>query len=100
MAIAGVLLTAQAMRTREYSVPIAFCFLAVMAPRRAPSRVVSFALAGLLGAGLFFHGRSTLPLLASHLPTHQYRGARRLLEENGSHPILNIAEADYCMLRW
>ncbi len=46
------------------------------------------------------HGRSTLPLIAGHLPTHQYSGARALLEDNASHPILNIAEADYGMLRW
>jgi hypothetical protein len=49
---------------------------------------------------LLVHGRATLPLIASHLPTRQYRGARALLEANGSRPILNIAEADYCMLRW
>ena len=36
MALAGVVLTAQAMRTREYSVPIAFALFAVLAPRRAP----------------------------------------------------------------
>jgi len=100
MAFAGAALTAQAMRTREYSVPIAFCFMAVLAPRTTPERSVSMLAAGLLGAGLILHGPETLPLLASHLPTHQYRGTRRLLEENGSRPILNIAEADYCMLRW
>jgi hypothetical protein len=100
MAVTGVALTAQAMRTREYSVPIAFCLFAVLAPPSAPSRLVSWLVAGLLSAILVLHGRSTLPLLATHLPTHQYRGTRKLLEENGSHPILNIAEADYCMLRW
>jgi hypothetical protein len=100
MALAGVALTAQAMRTREYAVPIAFSLLAVLAPRRAESRSISALVAVWLGVGLFVHGQTTLPLIASHLPTRQYRGARPLLEANGNRPILNIAEADYCMLRW
>jgi hypothetical protein len=100
LAIAGIALTAQAMRAREYSVPVTFCFLAVLAPRSLESRAASILAAGWLALGLWVHGRSTLPLIAGHLPTHQYRGARTLLEDNGSRPILNIAEADYCMLRW
>jgi hypothetical protein len=40
------------------------------------------------------------PILKTHLPTRQYRGARAILEANGDRPILNIAEADYCMLLW
>jgi hypothetical protein len=100
MALAGVALTAQAMRTREYSVPIAFALFAVLAPRRAPSRFVAAIAAFLLGDARAFHADETLPLIATHLPTSQYRGARALLEANGDHPILNIAEADYCMLRW
>jgi hypothetical protein len=100
MAVAGIALTAQAMRTREYSVPVAFSLLAVMAPRRQESAGFSILAAGWLGVELLVHGRSTLPLIKTHLPTHQYSGARALLENNGSHPILNIAEADYGMLRW
>ena len=100
MALVGVALTAQAMRVREYSVPIAFLLLAVMAPRRLESPGVSILAAGWLGVELLVHGRSTLPLIKTHLPTHQYSGARALLEENASRPILNIAEADYGMLRW
>jgi hypothetical protein len=100
MTLAGLLLTAQAMRAREYSVPIAFSLLAVLAPRELETRWVSALAAGWLGVMLLVHGRATLPLIASHLPTRQYRGARALLEANGSRPILNIAEADYCMLRW
>jgi hypothetical protein len=100
MAVAGILLTAQAMRAREYSVPIAFLLLAVMAPRRPESLRTSILGAAWLAVALCVHGRSTLPLIATHLPTHQYAGARALLERNGDRPILNIAEADYCMLRW
>jgi hypothetical protein len=99
MSLTGVVLVAQAMRTREYAVPVAFALMAVMAPRE-PSRIVA-AIAGCLLALLaLVHGQSTLPLLSSHLPTHQYDGARELLEANGDRPILNVAEADYCMLRW
>jgi hypothetical protein len=100
MALTGVLLTAQAMRTREYSVPIAFCLFAVLAPRRTPSRLAAAVFAFLLGDALVFHGDETLPLLFTHLPTSQYAGTQALLEANGDRPILNIAEADYCMLRW
>ena len=100
MALAGIALTAQAMRTREYSVPVAFALLAVLAPKRAPSPLVASIAALALVAALAFHGDETLPLIATHLPTSQYRGARELLEANGDRPILNVAEADYCMLRW
>lgn len=100
LTLAGVLLTAQAMRVREYSVPVAFALLAVLAPREREARGASIVASAWLGALLLVHGRATRPLIATHLPTREYRGARALLEENGSRPILNIAEADYCMLRW
>lgn len=54
----------------------------------------------LVAVTLELHGADTLPLIATHLPTHQYDGTRALLEANGDRPILNIAEADYCMLLW
>ncbi len=103
MALTGIALTAQAMRAREYSVPVALALLATMPPRAVtPSRshAVSGITACLLGAALVLHGRTTLPLIRAHLPTHEYRGARALLAANGARPILNVAEADYAMLRW
>ncbi len=100
MATAGVLLTAQAMRTREYAVPMAFALLAVLAPKAPVSRLVTSLVLAVTAAALVVHGRSTLPLITIHLPTQQYRGARALLEANGDRPVLNIAEADYCMLLW
>ena len=103
MALAGIALTAHAMRTREYSVPIAFALFAVLAPRSRDSwgsHAAAGGVACLLAVAFALHGRTTVPLIRSHLPTHQYRGARSLLEANGSRPILNIAEADYAMLRW
>lgn len=95
MTFAGLVLTAEAMRTREYSVPLAFFLLAVLAPRgaRSPGRAALYA--AILAVAMVVHGRTTLPLIAMHLPTAQYRGARALLEANGDRPILNIAEADY-----
>jgi hypothetical protein len=105
MAVAGVFLTMQAMRTREYSVPIAFALLAMLPPRAttaspSPSRLVALLAGLLVGNAIVYHGEQTLLLVSLHLRTSEYRGARTLLEENGDRPVLNIAEADYCMLRW
>jgi hypothetical protein len=100
-AAAGIVLTAMTMRVREYSVPMGFALLATIAPRGAPrSRLVPLCLSTLLAAALELHGVAMAPLLATHLPTRQYAGARPILEANGNHPILNVAEADYCMLLW
>lgn len=57
-------------------------------------------LAAILAVAFFLHGREMAPLLETHLPTRQYHGARAILEANGNAPILNVAEADYCMLLW
>jgi hypothetical protein len=100
MALTGIALTAQAMRIREYSVPVAFALLAVVAPRGAPSRLVTGVASVLLAFALVIHGRATMAMLTTHLPTDQYLGARALLESNAERPILNVAEADYGLLRW
>jgi hypothetical protein len=99
LALAGVTLTAQAMRTREYSVPLAFALFAVLAPRARESLIGASIAVPLIAAAFVLHGEETLRLDRG-LPTHQYDGALPLLEANGEHPVLNIAEADYCMLRW
>jgi hypothetical protein len=106
MTAAGIVLTAQAMRTREYAVPIAFALFATLAPkedragRSWSSPIVAAVAACLLVPLAVAHGETTLPLIASHLPTNEYRGALPVLEANGDRPILNMAEADYGMLRW
>ena len=100
MTAMGIALTAQAMRTREYSVPMAIALFAVLAPRGAAAPIANAVVAALTALTMVVHGRGTVPLIMTHLPTHQYDGARPLLEANGDHPILNIAEADYCMLLW
>jgi hypothetical protein len=98
MALAGILLTAQAIRTREYSVPVAFAFLAVLTPRRRSKGEAAIA-AALAFDVLVLHGLDTAAS-PGHLASRQYEGTRDLLVANGEHPVLNIAEADYCMLRW
>jgi hypothetical protein len=98
MALAGILLTSLAIRTREYSVPVAFALLAVLAPRRRSKGEAAIAVV-LTFAVLVLHGLDTAASRGS-LATRQYDGTRDLLVANGEHPILNIAEADYCMLRW
>jgi hypothetical protein len=114
MALTGIALTAQAMRIREYSVPVAFALLAVVAPcgpsrrsgesrsrcRSVASRLVTGVASVLLSLSLIVHGRATMAILTMHLPTSQYQGARALLESNADRPILNVAEADYGLLRW
>jgi hypothetical protein len=98
MALAGILLTAQAIRTREYSVPVAFAFLAVLTPRRRSKGEAAIA-AALVFDVLVLHGLDTAAS-PGRLASRQYEGTRDLLVANGEHPVLNIAEADYCMLRW
>ena len=68
------------------------------------ARLRSVVLTPVVGAlvlfGLVYHWESTWLLIDDHLPTTQYDGARALLEANGDRPVLNIAEADYAMLKW
>ncbi len=104
VALAGILLTARAIRMREYSVPWVFIFLASVAPRTTPS-CVGRSLVGALGGalvilGLYLKWPATYYTLRQHLPTYQYRNARPLLESYREHPVLNIAEGDYTTLRW
>lgn len=99
MAAAGIVMTALAMRTREYSVPVAFVLLALLASRERV-RLLAPVVATGLAVAFVLHGLEMAPILKTHLPTRQYRGARAILEANGDHPILDIAEADYCMLLW
>jgi hypothetical protein len=103
LALFGVLITANALRMREYAVPFAFVFLGVLSrPRHSvPSRPsVAIAAGALALIGFVIHWPQTSAMIGSSLPTHQFDGARSLLEANASHPVLNIAESDYCMMRW
>lgn len=113
-AVTGLVLTAGIVRMREYGVPMAILFLAVLskrssgaldlwwsrnAPRISPN-VVRLAL--FVGIFLALVGRApqTGDRLHWHLPIHQYEGARDILVANGTRPILNISEADCGTLLW
>jgi hypothetical protein len=105
LALLGVALTAKAMRLREYSVPLGFALVALLSrPRAAMPWWSGITLTPLLAAlvpfGLVHHWERTWLTLDAHLPTDQFAGAGRLLDANGARPILNVAEADYCMLKW
>jgi hypothetical protein len=100
-----ILLTAKAMRVREYAVPLVFVFFALLARgQQALPRFTRVTVGALVGGLAFFglvqHWLRTSFLIDQHLPTDEYAGARPLLDLNGDRPILNIAEADYCMLKW
>jgi hypothetical protein len=104
-AVAGLVLTARAIRMREYAVPWAVLFLACVAPswpwqtpllRKAGAPLLACALAVLL----FIKWPDTFNLLGGHLPAAQYQGARPVLEAYRGPPVLNIAEGDYTTLRW
>jgi hypothetical protein len=103
LALLGAALAARTLRMREYAVPLAVLFLALAARpllRRLPARFAP--LAPLLGALLLLpQAATTLDLLSiERVHAGVFSGARGLLEQNGRAPILNLAESDYCMLRW
>ena len=100
LALLGVLMVAQAMRMREYAVPLALAFLAVVWGKSPVTRAWVRPLPMLLVAlALVAKIPSTVALVRHHLPTDLYRGARPLLLDNANHPVLNLAEADFGMLR-
>lgn len=104
-AVAGVIMTARALRMEEYAVPWATLFLASASsaarwPLPRLRRMVEPVTAVLLCLLLFIKWPDTFNLLGRHLPTAQYRGARALLDAYRGPPVLNISEADYTTLRW
>jgi len=106
-ALAGLVLTARAIRMREYSVPWAVLFFALFSARfrfrfRMPllRMIAAPALAALVCISLLLKWPGTFELLGEHLPHAQYAGARALLEAHRGPPVLNVAEGDYTTLRW
>jgi hypothetical protein len=105
LALASIVMTARAMRVREYSAPLGIALLAVLSRRlRVSAAAWLQAEAGvvimILSAALASRASFTASALRTHLPTGEFDGAERILATNGDRPILNVAEADYCMLRW
>ena len=100
LALLGIVFVSQALRMREYAVPLAFTFLAVAWRDSKPVPRWYRALPLLVAsAALVLKVPETVRLTRQHLPTDLYRGAHGLLAANGANPVLNLAEADFGMLR-
>ena len=104
-ALTGLLLSARAIRMREYAVPWAVLFLATAVPPWPwPTPLLRKAAAPLLGTAVcvlfLLKWPDTFDLLGEHLPAAQYEGARAILEAYRGPPVLNVAEGDYLTLRW
>ena len=106
-ALAGLLLTARAIRMREYGVPWAVLFFAIFSSQwRLPGhmsllrRIAKPALGAFVCLLLLLKWPSTFDLLGDYLPSAQYAGARPLLQAHRGPPVLNVAEGDYTTLRW
>lgn len=104
-ALAGLVLSARAIRMREYAVPWAVMFLAsAVPPWPWATPLLRKAAAPLLGSAvwvlLFVKWPNTFALLGEHLPAAQYEGARAILQAHRGPPVLNVAEGDYLTLRW
>jgi hypothetical protein len=104
-ALAGLVLSARAIRMREYAVPWAVLFLAsTVPPWPWHMPLLRKAAAPLLGGAvcilLLVKWPDTFDLLGEYLPAAQYEGARGVLEAYRGPPVLNIAEGDYLTLRW
>jgi hypothetical protein len=100
LALLGLLLMTQALRTREYAVPFAVALFATLWGAPSADRRWFVPVPLLLAcAALWLKVPVTAHLLRLHLPTALFRGARPVLERNGEQPILNLAEADFGMLR-
>jgi hypothetical protein len=106
-ALVGLVLTARAIRMREYSVPWAVLFFSLfIAERRfhwhmpVLRATVTPALGAFVCISLLLKWPGTFELLGDHLPDAQYAGARALLEAHRGPPVINVAEGDYTTLRW
>ncbi len=106
-ALVGLVLTARAIRLREYSVPWAVLFCALFAARlRLPwqmpllRRIAAPALGAFVCILLLLKWPNTFDLLGEHLPSAQYAGALPLLQAYRGPPVLDVAEGDYTTLRW
>ncbi len=104
VSVLGLVLTARAIRMREYSVPWAVLFLALLVPplhlRARLQATLIPLLAALVPLLLALKWPDSNDLMGQSLPTAEYRGARALLEKYRGPPVLNIAEGDYTTLRY
>ncbi|MEI9935715.1 MAG: hypothetical protein WDO69_00690 [Pseudomonadota bacterium] len=104
-ALTGLVLSARAIRMREYAVPWAVMFFATAVPPWPwPTPLLRKAAGPLLGTAVcvlfLVKWPDTFDLLGEYLPAAQYEGARRILQAYRGPPVLNVAEGDYLTLRW
>lgn len=104
-ALVGLVLSARAIRMREYAVPWAVSFFAAATPSwpwKTPllRKAAAPLLAGAVCVLLLLKWPDTFDLLGNYLPAAQYEGARPILEAHRGPPVLNVAEGDYLTLRW
>lgn len=105
LTLAFIVLTARAVRLREYAVPLGFIFLALVSRAALRERVRSILpgvlFAVLLGGaaiGQWFKTIQRIPRV--HPPIDLYAGARPVLEAHAGVPVANIVEGDSSMLLW
>jgi len=104
VACLGLALAVRAIRMREYAVPWAVVFLALLTPPLPVRRWLRSALTPVVGLCIVLLLLEKWPdsavLMGGSLPTAEYRGAGPLLRAYRGPPVLNIAEGDYTTLRY
>ena len=100
----SIVLTARAVRMREYGVPIAFVFLAVLLRpkdiRVALLRSLGGALLIVVSASLYAQWHRTRDLMLREKPLNFYEGAAPVIEASHGAPILNLTQSDAMSLTW
>lgn len=106
LTLAFVVLTARAVRLREYAVPLGFVFLASVSRsflregvlRSIVPNALFVVLVGGAAVGQWYKTIERIPRV--HPPMDLYAGARPVLEAHAGVPIANIVEGDSSLLLW
>jgi hypothetical protein len=104
--VALTALMLRAVRMREYGVPFAFVFFAVVARPfvvqrlRRPRLVGLVAVIGLLIAGAHQWNKTIERIPRVHPPIDLFAGARPVLEEHAGVPVANLMQGDASQLLW
>jgi hypothetical protein len=100
----SIVLTARAVRMREYGVPIAFVFLALLVRpkgvRVSLMRSLGGALAVVVSASLYDQWHHTRDLMLREKPLNFYEGAAAVIEASHGAPVLNLTQSDAMSLTW
>jgi hypothetical protein len=105
LALVGVVLTAQSIRTREYSAPLALAFIAVLLQSLGrwarEGRVASGVIAFVAVLFLTQHATATADVIrVQDRPTALYRGSGSLFGKGSGSLVLNMSESDFNLLLW